>query len=187
MSKIFVLALLCLAPRTVIAANGFELDGLKAGDVRYYGVPEASLPADAEKKPASGPEYTVYNPVGTSSVTVSNHTGLMWLTNPDDAGLGGTYSREEALKVCEELNYAGYGDWRLPTAGELTAIVNVNGPYPGNNGFFLNSKSKYWTSTPPVFSAAFAWSLQFAVGSTYNIGSFGRNYVRCVRSRHSGA
>lgn len=185
MNKLILLVILGLAPRTVSAADVFDLNGLKADDVAAsaLSVPEAALPAAVmEKKPAaSSPWYSVYNPVGTSSVTVSNRTGLMWLTNPDDAGIGGAYNRLDAIKACDNLNYAGYSDWRLPKLGELVAIVNVSGPYPENRGYFLNTKSKYWTSAPPALSAPYAWSLGFAVGSMYNIGSTGLNYVRCVR------
>ena len=185
MNKIILLVILGLAPRIVSAAEAFDLNGLEAGEVKTsaLSVPAAPLPeAVAEKKPAAqGPGYTVYNPVGISSVTVDNRSGLMWLTNPDDAGIGGAYDRETAVKACVDLNYAGYSDWRLPKPGELTGIVNVNGPYPGNNGYFLNAKKRYWTSAHPALSAAYAWGLQFAVGSMYNIGSTGLNYVRCAR------
>lgn len=184
MKNLILLLLLGSAPRLVYAAGDFNLEGLKAGDpaVSALSVPEAALPAAAEeKKPAPAPEFSVYSPVGTSSVTVSNRTNLMWLTNPDDAGIGGVYNRQDAIKACENLDYAGYSDWRLPKPMELTSIINVNGPYPGNNGYFLNPKTRYWTSSHPVVSAAYAWSLQFAVGSTYNISSTGLNYVRCVR------
>lgn len=184
MKKLIFLLILGLAPRLVSAADSFELDSLKAGDVAASAgsVQEASLPADmTEKKPPAGPEFAVYNPVGISSVTVSNRTDLMWLTNPNDAGIGGTYDRKGAIAACADLDYAGYSDWRLPKPSELTSIINVNGPYPGNNGYFLNYQKRYWTSAHPVVSATYAWSLAMAVGSTYNISSTGMNYVRCVR------
>lgn len=184
MIKIILLLILGMAPAIVSANEIFELNGLGAGEVKAaaLSVPAAALPAAAEeKKPTPAPEFAVYNPVGGSSVTVSNRTDLMWLTNPDDAGIGGTYNRQDAIKACENLDYAGYSDWRLPKPSELTSIINVNGPYPGNNGYFLNPKTRYWTSSHPVVSATYAWSLAFAVGSTYNIASTGLNYVRCVR------
>lgn len=185
MKNILIALLLCSAPRLVSGAEGFYLDGLKAGEVAAYSPagPEAGLPAAAaEKKPApAGPQYTVYNPSGVSSVTVASLTGLMWLTNPDDAGVGGAYNRADAVKACEDLAYAGHSDWRLPKPGELISIVNYNGPYAANKGYFLNPKPKYWTSAPPLLSGAYAWALQFTVGSMYSIGSTGLNYVRCAR------
>lgn len=184
MIKIILLLILGMAPGIVSANETFELNGLGAGEVKASALstPTAALPeAVVEKKPAQGPSYTVYNPVGISSVTVDNRSGLMWLTNPDDAGLGGTYNRADAVMACENLLYAGYSDWRLPKPSELTGIINVSGPYPANHGYFMNTKTKYWTSAHPVASAAYAWSLQFAVGSMYNIGSTGLNHIRCAR------
>ena len=184
MNKIILLLILVLAPRIVSAAETFDLNGLSAGGVKAsaLAVPVTALPeAVAEKKPAAQPGYTVYNPVGISSVTVDNRTGLIWITNPDDAGIGGTYDRQGAIAACDELNYAGYTDWRLPKPSELTGIINVSGPYPANQSYFMNTKTRYWTSSHPVLSAAYAWSLQFAVGSMYNIGSTGLNHVRCAR------
>lgn len=184
MKKVIFLLILGLAPRIVSAADAFELNGLNAGDVKAsaLSVPGTALPeAVEEKKPAPGPAYTVYNPVGISSVTVENRTGLMWITNPVDAGIGGTFERHSALHACMDLTYAGHSDWRLPKPSEMTSIINVNGPYPGNNGYFLNYQKRYWTSAHPVVSATYAWSLALTVGSTYNIASTGRNYIRCVR------
>lgn len=184
MNKVILLLVLVLAPRLVSAAEAFDLNGLDAGGVKAsaLAVPAAALPeALIEKKPAARPGYTVHNPVGISSVTVDNRSGLMWITNPDDAGIGGTYDRQGAIAACGNLVYAGYGDWRLPKPTELTGIINVSGPYPANQGYFMNTKTRYWTSAHPVASAAYAWSLQFAVGSMYNIGSTGLNHVRCAR------
>lgn len=184
MIKVILLLILGMVPGAVSAAEAFDLNGLDAGAVKASALhaPAAALPeAVAEKKPAQGPGYTVYNPVGISSVTVDNRSGLMWITNPDDARIGGTYNRADAVMACDNLVYAGYSDWRLPKPSELTGIINVSGPYPANQGYFLNTKTKYWTSAHPVASAAYAWSLQFAVGSMYNIGSTGLNHVRCAR------
>jgi len=184
MIKVIFLLILGMAPAMVSANETLELNGIGADEVKASALPvtAAALPeAVTEKKPAQGPGYTVYNPVGISSVTVDNRTGLIWITNPDDAGIGGTYDRQGAIAACDELNYAGYTDWRLPKPSELTGIINVSGPYPANQGYFMNTKTRYWTSSHPVLSAAYAWSLQFAVGSMYNIGSTGLNHVRCAR------
>ena len=47
-------------------------------------------------------------------------TGLMWMQ--DDSGYGMEW--QDALKYCEDLEYAGHTDWRLPDAKELQSIVD---------------------------------------------------------------
>ncbi len=47
-------------------------------------------------------------------------TGLMWMQ--DDSGYGMDW--QDALSYCENLDEAGYTDWRLPNAKELQTIVD---------------------------------------------------------------
>ncbi len=47
-------------------------------------------------------------------------TGLMWMKN--DSGYGMIW--KEALEYCENLDFAGHSDWRLPNAKELQSIVD---------------------------------------------------------------
>ncbi len=47
-------------------------------------------------------------------------TGLMWQLEDD----GRTKDWEEALSYSENLNLAGYSDWRLPNIKELQSIVD---------------------------------------------------------------
>ena len=47
-------------------------------------------------------------------------TGLMWQQADD----GNTRDWENALSYAEDLNLAGYNDWRLPNAKELQSIVD---------------------------------------------------------------
>jgi hypothetical protein len=56
-------------------------------------------------------------------------TGLTWLRSDSGAFNAGPYGDGslnwgEALGWCEGLEYAGYGDWRLPNAKELQSIVD---------------------------------------------------------------
>ena len=107
MIKVIFLLILGMAPAMLSANETLELNGIGADEVKASALPvtAAALPeAVTEKKPAQGPGYTVYNPVGISSVTVDNRTGLMWITNPDDAGIGGTYDRQGAIAACNDLN-----------------------------------------------------------------------------------
>lgn len=62
--------------------------------------------------------------------TVSDKsTGLMWAKLDSGhlkAGPGrdGKFDWEQALRWCEELEYAGYSDWRLPNIKELQSLVD---------------------------------------------------------------
>lgn len=129
------------------------------------------------------PGYTIYNPGGGSSVTVDNRTGLMWVTNPNDASIGGTYSWENAITACEGLTYATYSDWRLPNIKELVSIVDLSRQNPSiNTTYFLNTQgSNYWSSTTYMPNTVDAWIMNFASGNIANQYKVNPIYVRCVR------
>jgi hypothetical protein len=132
------------------------------------------------------PSYTVLNPVGISSVTVDNVTGLMWITNPKtDAGFG-TYNWEGALWACEAKSYAGYPDWRVPNVKELMSILDYGdgtSPRINSTAFPGTTSTAYWTSTTDILNGYYyKWYVHFDDGSIATT-----NYdnsitpVRCVR------
>lgn len=137
---------------------------------------------------ASTMSFTIYNGAAwggtaTSSVTVDNRTGLMWVTNPVDAGISGTPNWEGAITLCEGLTYAGFTDWRLPNINELVSIVDFSRQSPSiNKAYFLNTQtSYYWSSTTYVPSSSFAWLVYFNNGHMVYYDKTNSYYVRCVR------
>jgi len=140
---------------------------------------------DSDYRPAATqPDFTIYNPVGASSVTVDNHTGLMWVLNPNDAGIGGTYTWENAIAACEGLNYAGYTDWRLPNIKELVSIVDYGRLNPSiNTAYYFNTNmAYYWSSTIYSLNTEFALEVAFSGGGMNGSGSkTNMAYIRCVR------
>ncbi len=145
---------------------------------------------DSDYHPAAvQPKYTVYNGgVETSSYTVDNITGRMWVTNPNDVSGGqyvsnGNYTWEVAIAKCEGLSYAGYSDWRLPNIKELQSIVDYSRQNPSiNTTYFLNTQnSAYWSSTTYMPVAASAWFVSFGVGDVVNNVKTNGLCVRCVR------
>jgi len=156
-------------------------------------VAKPSMPfgQDSDYQPSlSQPGYTIYNPVGVSSVTVDNRTGLMWVTNPVDAGMDFTYNWEGALYACKSLigasgTYAGYSDWRLPNIRELMSIADYGITTPPNiNGkYFLNTQAaNYWSSTTYVPIPDNAWFVAFSDGVVNFVNkTLSSHYVRCVR------
>ncbi len=67
--------------------------------------------------------YGINNFVDNGNNTIiDSATGLMWQKN--DSGI--TQSWQQALKYCEELDFAGHDDWRLPNAKELQSIIDYS-------------------------------------------------------------
>ena len=163
---------------TYIAGQGLPDTGQT---VRYSSAPGD----DSDYQPAAAqPDYTIQNPVGVSSVTVDNRTGLMWVTNPVDVGMTGTHSWEAAIAACEALTYATYSDWRLPNIKELASIVNYQNYNPAiNTIYFPNTpNSTYWSSTTYVPNSPYAWYVMFDTGNVGNTIKTDPLNVRCVRA-----
>ena len=133
--------------------------------------------------------FTIHNPVGISSVTVDNRTGLMWVTNPQtDAGFKGAQTWASALTSCtvtlNGMAYAGYMDSRLPKVRELMSIVDYGAaaaPRINTTAFPGTVSSYYWTSTTYVPSTLYAWHVYFSFGFADNNLKTTSAYVRCVR------
>jgi uncharacterized protein DUF1566/PKD domain-containing protein len=103
--------------------------------------------------------------------TVSDvNTGLMWQQVPSSSD----YNWQQAVDYCDDLDFAGYDDWRIPSLKELFSISDFNSgwPYLDTELFTLASgqvskDEQYWTSN-------------YYVGTTVEGGSnsaFGVNHV----------
>lgn len=65
--------------------------------------------------------YGINNFVDNGDSTITdNATGLMWMKNDCKIAM----SWEDALSYAENMEFAGYTDWRLPDAKELQSIVD---------------------------------------------------------------
>ncbi len=115
---------------------------------------------------------------GDGTIT-DNATGLMWMQ--DDNGV--TLNWEDALDYAEDMEFAGYSDWRLPNAKELQSIVDYSRSPGTTNSAAIDPVFNcteitneagqkdfhlYWTSTTHASSAA------QVSGSTAAYISFGR-------------
>lgn len=106
------------------------------------------------------------------------HGTLIWQDGNEDI----KKEWKEAKEYCNNLNYAGYTDWRLPTKTELLSIVDYTRYDPAINKAFKNGKSNWcWSSTPFTKRSSTAWNVNFSNGGTDSGGLSNSYCVRCVR------
>lgn len=88
----------------------------------------------------------VFKDNGDGTVSDPN-TGLMWQQSPPVEGM----TWYEAKEYCENLEFGGYSDWRLPTLKELFSISNFEQGWPYldttyfklSNGY-VSKDEQYW-------------------------------------------
>jgi len=110
---------------------------------------------------------------------MDNVTGLMWQQEDDDV----TRDWEDALAYCEELDLAGYADWRLPDIKELRSIVDNTTYNPAIDTTYFpgTNSSDYWSSSTGAYYTYHAWRVDFSNGYVNSSDKAGNEYARCVR------
>ena len=133
----------------------------------------------------------------TRDLTVSNEptvsdaiTGLMW--QGCSAGLSGencatgsasTYPWRKALAYCEDAEWAGYKDWRLPGSLELHSIVDYSTYEPAidSDAFPATRSNFFWSSCTYDKDVSSAWDVHFYDGHDDRPNKTFNSDVRCVR------
>ena len=117
-------------------------------------------------------------------IVVDTVTGLQWqyhdaqVTNHSEFWKG-------ALAYCENLEYAGYDDWRLPNKDELMTIVDFGRLNPASSFPDIENVTYLLTSTtvPGESDAAFRlYPPDGAIISTWYKTNSNEYHVHCVRS-----
>ena len=117
--------------------------------------------------------------IKSDSVVFDNASGLMW----QQSGANTTMNFEDAKEWVEQVNFAGFNDWRLPTLEEAMSMVEPeqkNGYYI--NPIFDNKQGLIWTADEMKSDPRTAWAVGFGKGdcgkNSFNVYIF----VRAVRS-----
>lgn len=150
-----------------------------------------------------------YSDNGDGTIT-DNATGLMWEAK-DDNNAGGVHDKDNTytwdaafafVRGLNQVNLAGYNDWRLPNRFELESLLNlgvISRVAPAVDPAFNNAgcvsgcvapacsciaRNYYWTSNTytPTGSEDFAWYVYFGDASTSVGAKSTKLYVRAVRS-----
>lgn len=109
-------------------------------------------------------------------------TGLVWQ---------GTYVAsmvwKEALEYCENLEYAGFSDWRLPNRDELISLINYDkadppSDFPGFPGMY-SGQTVLCSSTTSATYASRVWLVEVGEdGRVFEFYKSDLHEVLCVRS-----
>jgi hypothetical protein len=129
------------------------------------------------------PRFTVGTGVDGTNCVTDNLTGLMWTRNVniDAANGGGSKVWLDAISFCENLEYGGFSDWRLPNIKELQSLTDFSrrnpalcntagtGLWEENDPFtgVSTESGGYWSST--VCAGGFednAWFWDLISGSS---------------------
>lgn len=137
-----------------------------------YVAPSARIMASAKTSCNAGKIYLDYK------------RGLMWQDSPYVDAEDGAYSRnrslgkagtfQHAIQYCQQLDYAGYSDWRLPTADELMDVHRDEGQH-----FTYVRDKDFWSSTPTTEGKYYV--VYPADAYKYKRRKRQSNYIRCVR------
>lgn len=117
-----------------------------------------------------------------------NHadTGLMWQKADD----GLKKSWENACQYCDNLELAGYDDWRAPRIDELRTIIDYEVGAPALNSIFKVQypMSDYWSSSTRVYNREdfgnpqdYGWFVNFSGGQVNFRDQILYAYTRCAR------
>jgi len=139
----------------------------------------------------------LYQDNGDGTITDLN-TGLMWQKTPSSS----SYNWQEAIDYCDNLELAGYDDWRAPSLKELFSISDFSQGWPYLDTSYFDTAGKsvskdeqYWTSNFYVGKthngAESAFGVNHGTGhiKAYPAGVGGPmgNYVRAVRGNSYGS
>ena len=105
-------------------------------------------------------EWYEENTVSGDVTVEDSSTGLIWQKTNDYA----TRVWKDALKYCQELDFAGKKDWRLPNINELHSIATYGISYELQTNFPGLSSDFYWSSTTNANIMKNAWVLEFKYG-----------------------
>ena len=114
--------------------------------------------------------------IGEDEVVKDSVTGLMWQKTYKD----GVKKFADALSTCEDLDYAGFTDWRLPNKNELASIANYAKYRPASDFPEMPNRS-FRTSTTDAKSSKNAWYILFSESGINFGGKSNSDIVRCVR------
>ena len=111
-------------------------------------------------------------------VVTDSASGLIWQKTYET-----NKTWQEALAYCENLEYAGYSDWRLPNRNELMSLINYDRFNPASDFPDMPEDIAFWSSTSFADHYNRSWAANFFDGRINDIPKTDNSLsVKCVRS-----
>lgn len=109
-------------------------------------------------------------------IVYDSETELVWQKNYENKNW------QDALSYCENSNYAGFSDWRLPNRNELLSLIKRD-RYPMSD--FPDMPFDSWFSSSSTKTPTGIWALNYTIGmfDSANKNKGDIRPVRCVRSQ----
>ena len=111
----------------------------------------------------------------SESVVIDTVSGLEWALTSHSS-----QTWQTALAYCQDLQYAGHEDWRLPDRHELMSIVDFSTSSPAS-AISSIMPAGYWSSTSHAQSQENAWYVDFEFGNLLSNAKDQLLHARCVR------
>ena len=112
--------------------------------------------------------------ISGDNVVIDLNTGLMWQDT-----IKSTTTYNPVKTYCSDSTYAGYNDWRVPTAQELLTIIDSSRYNPATNKTYFTKTGGYaWSSTTRNTTTYVVVGFNIGNVRSYDVGG---GFVRCVR------
>lgn len=129
-----------------------------------------------------GNDLSINKPLDFEKTSVSlddmikdNKTNLLW-TKP----MIGKSIWSNALKTCENIDYGGYKDWRLPKIKELETLINYKVSHPAST-FPEMPPEAFWSASQFLDNTTDAWVVRFYGGIVEKKVKTNKYLFMCVR------
>lgn len=150
--------------------------GIHDGEIMHMNDETTQYFMCVKGKSFPAPSFTI-SVVNEDEIVKDSVSGLIWQKNYES-----NLTWKEALAYCENLEYAGFDDWRLPNKNELASLINYEAEAPASDFPDMEGIFYYWSSSSYVSDPTYAWAQYFYDGMVWRLDKTKDVFVRCVRN-----
>lgn len=101
--------------------------------------------------------------------------GTLYIQPKDSPGFSNTYTWEQAVDYCSNLDFDGCDDWYLPSVEELGEFVK----HKKEIGDFEELPNAYWSASRDPQYNDYAYGVQFLYNNPNKASIYEKDYHRC--------